>query len=423
KDPIHYYQLKQGSIVEQSTVAGGRGFKNLGTRYDPSSDWSEVTDYVKNHDYDNKGSLQIGYKGVYWVNNKKRNLNHAVNFLYYKEVDGQQRIYAYDNEYPDREIYFYKDSSGTIYQSVGGAPERRIECIALRDVSLYLSKAGKFDSTKSFYAEIGAIIISNSTAYFMETDNEDAEEVIIEVPDGVTEVTIIHQDDNATFQYMGVEYSFDKVDDDTVGKFVLAVTDEDGSTVEQPVFEIENDSELKAVTEAKAAAKAEIDKAVPADASDAVKALAETAKKNIDAATRIDEVNAAKQSGVDAINSYLAKESATAPVIDGFGIVNGSKGTLNADYKSTVIFHTTAKAPDGYKIVWSNGQEGDECKFTAIKSEYKISAKLVNNSTGETVQTTEEVTVKVSATFIAKIIAFFKSLFGSLPTYEDFKKK
>ncbi len=113
----------------------------------------------------------------------------------------------------------------------------------------------------------------------------------------------------------------------------------------------------------------------------------------------------------------------TNPVIDGFGIVNSNKGTLKADYKSTVIFHTTANAPDGYKIVWSNGQEGPECKFTATKSEYKISAKLVNISTGDTVQTTEEVTVKVSATFIAKIIAFFKGLFHMLPTYVDFKKQ
>ncbi len=110
------------------------------------------------------------------------------------------------------------------------------------------------------------------------------------------------------------------------------------------------------------------------------------------------------------------------PMIDNFTIKN-YRATFSAKYKSTLIFHTEEEAPAGYKIVWSNGQEGSECKFTATQSEYKISAKLVNAVTGETVQTTDEVTITVNTGFFARLIAFFRTLFRSLPVYEDFKKK
>ena len=111
------------------------------------------------------------------------------------------------------------------------------------------------------------------------------------------------------------------------------------------------------------------------------------------------------------------------PNFSGFKIKNYSS-TLSVDYKSTVIFHTTMDAPDGYEIVWSNNAKGSECKLNSITDkEYKVSAKMVNKTTGETEAVTEEVTVKVNTGFFAKLIAFFKGLFGSLPTYEDFKKK
>ena len=103
--------------------------------------------------------------------------------------------------------------------------------------------------------------------------------------------------------------------------------------------------------------------------------------------------------------------------------INNYRSSFTADYKSTVILHTTIDAPSGYKIIWSNGQEGSECKFTATEKEYKISAKLVNVSTGGTVQMTDEVTITVNTGFFAKLVAFFKGLFRKLPTYIDFKKK
>ena len=66
------------------------------------------------------------------------------------------------------------------------------------------------------------------------------------------------------------------------------------------------------LAEAKEAAKAAIDAAVPADASDEVKAVAEEAKKAIDAATTTDAVNTAKDNGLTAIEDQIAEELAEA---------------------------------------------------------------------------------------------------------------
>ena len=94
--------------------------------------------------------------------------------------------------------------------------------------------------------------------------------------------------------------------------------------------------------------------------------------------------------------------------------------TLEVDYNSTVIFHTAEDAPKGYEIVWSNGAKGTKCGFTAFNSEYIIYANLVNSSTGKTVKSTDSVTVTVNTGFFAKVIAFFRALFGMTRVYEDF---
>lgn len=104
--------------------------------------------------------------------------------------------------------------------------------------------------------------------------------------------------------------------------------------------------------------------------------------------------------------------------------IKNYNSTMSVDYKSMVVFHTTMEAPEGYEIVWSNGTKGSECKLSSVTNkEYKISAKMVNKTTGETEAVTEDVTVTVNTSFFAKLIAFFRNLFGLLPTYEDFKKK
>lgn len=136
------------------------------------------------------------------------------------------------------------------------------------------------------------------------------------------------------------------------------------------------------------------------------------------------EENCAAADGIiSALADRLAKIRAVSPDFSDFKIKNYNS-TLSVDYKSTVIFHTTTQAPDGYEIVWSNGTKGSECKLSSVTDkEYKISAKMVNKTTGEAEAVTEEVTVSVNTGFFAKLIAFFRNLFRLLPTYVDFEKK
>ncbi len=100
--------------------------------------------------------------------------------------------------------------------------------------------------------------------------------------------------------------------------------------------------------------------------------------------------------------------------------INNYKTSITVDYKSTLIFHTASTAPKGYKIVWSNGDEGAECKIDrATQAEYLISAKLVRLSDGAVVKTTKTETVHVRQDIFSIIIAFFRQLLHLLPVYED----
>ena len=95
KAPICYYQAIQGSYSKLATVAGGsyylKGACNI------TQDWQEVVNYVRDHAYDNTGVLQIGFR-------KQNEGGHAINFLRYENVNGQDRIYAYDNNFPTQEF-------------------------------------------------------------------------------------------------------------------------------------------------------------------------------------------------------------------------------------------------------------------------------------------------------------------------------
>ena len=211
KKPICYYQGIQGSYSRGAIVAGGSSY--LHKYYDIELDWTAVINYVKNHNYDNKGSLQIGYR-------KDSEGGHAINFLRYEVVNGQERIYAYDNNYPNRETYFYKDSNGKVWQTpatFSGA----IDCIALRDVKKYYQLAGGFDATRVFYADEGSISIVNAESCAMECGPQSGEHYMYELPGSATQVQIIPQKDDATFTYMEKDYRFEQVDDDTYGVFTL----------------------------------------------------------------------------------------------------------------------------------------------------------------------------------------------------------
>lgn len=103
-------------------------------------------------------------------------------------------------------------------------------------------------------------------------------------------------------------------------------------------------------------------------------------------------------------------------------VLKNYRGNLTVDYKSRLVFHVTLSfaLPSGYKIVWSNDDEGTECVIeSAVEKEYVISAKIVKISDNSTVSTTKQEIVTVNTGFFAKIIALFRSLFGALPEYVD----
>ncbi|MDD6703187.1 MAG: leucine-rich repeat protein [Clostridiaceae bacterium] len=223
-EPICYYQNIQGSYREYATVSGGsyylKSYNNI------NSDWDEVINYLKDHSHDNNGSLQIGFRGKY--RDPKGNIKtggHAINFLYYKEVDGQPRIYAYDNNFPNVETYFYKGKDGKIYQAPYSTFDISIDCIALRDISKYYSVADDFDSTHVIYANIDEIIVEGASEYVMDGYIGKTERMMYEIPTDMSKVKIIPLSDNAKFSYLDETYSFEEITDQTVGLFSLSTSD------------------------------------------------------------------------------------------------------------------------------------------------------------------------------------------------------
>ena len=231
-DPICFYQGIQGSKANGAIVAGGSSYLN--GRSNISSDWNSVINYIKNHKYDDKGTLQIGFR----VNGEG---GHAINFLRYAVVDGQERIYAYDNNFPNIETYFYKDSNGEIHQAPKATfGSYAIDCIALRSMPKYFNSVGNYFESFSclgligyikhlFFAEKGTIAVENATEYLIDTDSERTDIVVFEVPETVDSVTITPLIDNASFTYLGDEYNFEKADGETTGTFTFSESIEENS--------------------------------------------------------------------------------------------------------------------------------------------------------------------------------------------------
>ncbi len=229
KKPICYYQRRQSS---STIVAGGRRYKNQKTN--AASDWSEAVNYVKSGNYNNKGKLIISVK--------YGKFGHAVDFLYYKEVNGQQRIYVYDNNIPSIETYFYKGTDGKIYQ----APNKTFpysDCIAVRSFDECIAHAGDYDGTHVIYAEDGAISVEGAVPTPMDCGTESAY-VLFEIPENYCEVIITPLTDNAEFSYMDETYSFGEINEDTYGTFTLA-SDLDGATDSTQKLFIENAELIK----------------------------------------------------------------------------------------------------------------------------------------------------------------------------------
>lgn len=237
RKPICYYQNKQ---YNSTIVAGGRIYKS--STANVSEDWNEVVNYVKNHNYDGKGNLIVSIK-----NGNNSRVGHAVNFLRYEEVNGQSRIYIYDNQYPDTEMYLYHNGKtgqdAKIYEYDCSGKGRYTfsysNCIALRSLDKCIKKAGDFDGTHVIYAKDGAIEVEGAIANPMDS-GDDISCVLYEIPSNYCEVIITPLVDNAEFTYLDEEYSFGEVGYDTYGVFTLA-TNNDNAGENEATFTIENE--------------------------------------------------------------------------------------------------------------------------------------------------------------------------------------
>lgn len=205
KSNICKYQDIQGSYANNAIVAGGRYEKSNSSSgaLNSALDWKEVINYVKDGSHNNKGDLQVAY------HYGKTRSGHAVNFIDYRVVNGQERIYVYDNNFPkDANAYFYFEN-GKIYSYAGGTTEE-VCSISLHDIRLYMQNAKGFTRSRTIYAKEGLISVSDAKEYRMlgETENS-AVWCMYEIEDGVTSVTITPLTEDAAFVYMDEGYTFD----------------------------------------------------------------------------------------------------------------------------------------------------------------------------------------------------------------------
>lgn len=226
RNNICHYQGIQGSIRNSAYIAGG---------IDIDSDWENIINVVDNHNYDNNGSLVIVYK-------KEGEGVHAVNFLRYEKVNGQDRIYAYDSNFPEDETYFYKDENGDVQQAVHSTFSGEIDLyMAIMSVPSYFLFVQSEENVKKYqmlsvYYSGSSVEIEDAKTYQMACETLGTEYFVAEISEETTKVKIIPLVDNATFTYMGEEYSFGKIDEDTYAEFTLSISAED-----EPEFEIVNE--------------------------------------------------------------------------------------------------------------------------------------------------------------------------------------
>lgn len=235
KAPICRYQAIQGDYQRNAIVAGGSAYL-FGTN-NIASDWPAVVRYVRNHEYDNNGLLQIAFRGKYTYESEIRTGGHAINFLRYENVNGQDRIYAYDNNFPTQETYFYRDSSGKVLQEPRQSFDISIDCIAIRDCTTYFALVPDFDGTHALYMAKDAAAVQGYTGSFMDGYLSGEEYVMYEIPSDQDRVVIIPNRDYADFIYMDTEYSFGEITDETRGELKFASMDDHGGTTE-PIFRI-----------------------------------------------------------------------------------------------------------------------------------------------------------------------------------------
>lgn len=233
RDPICHYIQVQGIAAERaeyrSMVAGGS--IDLKAKENISEDWQSCIDYVKNHEYDNKGNLNVGM----WYQGSG---GHAVNFLYYKEVNGEPRIYVYDNNYPKEETYYYMGQDNFVHQGPKEFDRHQIKGIDLMDVDIYFPIADKYEPYRYIFANQKEITVKGASVCSMKCSLESDGYVMFEIPKGIEEVTITPLVKNAHFQYMEQKYTFDDINNQTYG--ILEVAEKNADYGDLTTFSVHN---------------------------------------------------------------------------------------------------------------------------------------------------------------------------------------
>ncbi len=252
---IHYFQNVQGVFPALSATVAGT-IPGLNIRPHPQfvspygsiamqwrgieADWYQVKNYVKSHQFDNKGSLLISFE-LSFINNKNKTEKHqhTVNFLRYEEVVGQERIYTYDSNNPDAEMFFYQDIDGSIKHSnySNEYTSFSVNSFSLEDVYKYANAAKEFKRSHAIYAEennnnIVNIVVESALSSIMSGDfGSSLRQVVYEIPDDLTEVRIAPLTDHAEFTYMDRVYTIDREDENTIGILKLAESEDDTGTL------------------------------------------------------------------------------------------------------------------------------------------------------------------------------------------------
>ena len=205
---ICYYQDVGGSFISGSIAAGGSFEKNGYNEYNTNitSDWKQLVDFVSSGKYNNLGKLVINYWGYSKGQDGLDFAGHSVDFLYFKTVDNQKRIYVYDPNCPDYETFFYKDSSGAVKQKPFETLNASISSMSLINIPKFFSLSKKYSAAKTVYAEEGQISISGVKGTPL-TGGDGKLMYMYELNENAAVAKIEPLVENAEFVYCGETYS------------------------------------------------------------------------------------------------------------------------------------------------------------------------------------------------------------------------
>ena len=102
--------------------------------------------------------------------------------------------------------------------------------------------------------------------------------------------------------------------------------------------------------------------------------------------------------------------------------IRGYRNSRSEDYKATITFHAvTSGDTDGCTVQWylngSPAGTGESFTVSQATAGYTVQVKLIKNGTAVSESGVE--TVSINTGFFAKIIAFFRGLFGKLPVIDQ----